>query len=381
MIRKAKKPAYPAQKDSFIRMDGRTAFLAALFITVFFLFIQLLVLIYSFYVVENMGRIISGMFSRSEYYVELILAFVENVTLLYLFFRIEFRILARFAPEARQPWLLFSAMLPAVCILSAILSQVTGIWFKDELTAYQYSIIQFIKDLILYFTSVLVTSLIYLIIKNQERIEENKNLIIENFRNRYDALRNQTDPHFLFNSLNSLSGLIGYDDDRAHEYLEQLSSVFRYTMREHSVATLAEELEFAASYIYLMKIRYGDVLTVDVRVPDSVREYSILPFAIQTLVENAVKHNIVSRHKPLRLVIRLTDDETIAVENNLQPRHGVTPGGGLGLSNLSERYWLMFRKNIRIEASESRFRVEIPLIRHAPPPPAGDGRETKQQKN
>jgi sensor histidine kinase YesM len=348
--------------STFVELNSKTAFLSALSVTLFFLFVQFLVLIYSFYVVENMSEIIARKLSRSVYYVELMASFLENMLMLYLFFRIEFRILTRFSSNRRKSWLLFALMLPLVCVLSASLSQVQGIWFRDELTAYQFSIIQFIKDLVLFFASVLVTSLLYLAIKNQERIEENKNLIIENITNRYNALKNQTDPHFLFNSLNSLSGLIGYDDERAHEYLEQLSSVFRYTIQEHSVVMLSDELEFAGSYIYLMKIRYGDVLSVDIRVPDSHREYYVLPFAIQTLVENAVKHNIVSMHKPLKLVVEMTGNETIAVSNNLQPRHNVRSGGGLGLSNLNERYWLMFRKNIHIEVSDAVFRVEIPLI-------------------
>ena len=185
-------------------------------------------------------------------------------------------------------------------------------------------------------------------------MEENKNLAIENFRNRYNALKNQTDPHFLFNSLNSLSGLIGYDDERAHEYVMQLSSVFRYTIQEHSVVTLSEELEFAESYIYLMKIR----------IPDDHPEYYILPFAIQTLVENAVKHNIASRQKPLKLTIWMTEAESVIVENNLQRRQDIRPGNGLGLSNLNERYWLMFRENIKIQADDAVFRVEIPLIKN-----------------
>jgi LytS/YehU family sensor histidine kinase len=306
-----------------------------------------------------MHEIIAQTLSRSVYYIELLASFLENVLLLYLFFCVEFRILTRCKRKSR---LLFALMLPSVCVLSAVLSQVLGIWFRDELTLYQFSIIQFIKDLVLFFASVLVSSLLYLTIKNQERIGENKNLIIENIKNRYNALRSQTDPHFLFNSLNSLSGLIGYDDERAHEYLEQLSSVFRYTIQEHSVVTLSDELEFAGSYIYLMKIRYGDVLSVDIRMPDNHREYYVLPFAIQTLVENAVKHNVVSALKPLKLVVEMTDHDTMAVWNNLQPRQDMHRGSGLGLSNLNERYWLMFRKNIHIEASDAVFRVEIPLI-------------------
>ncbi len=360
-----------------IHLSRKTAFLSALFINIFFVFLQLVILIYSFYMGENVGERFSERITQSEHYIEpeyyiepanlffeLVILFLVNTFLLYLFFRIEFWILTHFSLNRKKAWFSFFVLFLFVVVLSTIISQLLGIWFKGELTAYQYSIIQFVKDLILFIASVFVTNLIYLINKNQERIEENKNLTIENFKNRYNALKNQTDPHFLFNSLNSLNGLIGYDDERAHEYLIQLSSVFRYTIQERSVVTLSDELEFAESYIHLMKIRYGDAFSVDIQILDSHRDYYILPFAIQTLVENAVKHNIVSLQKPLFLVIKITEDETIIVENNLQPRQDVRYGNGLGLSNLNERYWLMFRKNIDIQADNSVFRVEIPLIKN-----------------
>jgi LytS/YehU family sensor histidine kinase len=140
--------------------------------------------------------------------------------------------------------------------------------------------------------------------------------------------------------------------------------VFRYTIQEDSVVTLSDELEFAESYIYLMKIRYGDALLVHIQIPENYHDHYILPFAIQTLVENAVKHNIASLQKPLSLIIKSTEDEAIIVENNLQPRQDVRDGNGLGLSNLNERYWLMFKKNINIQADNSVFRVGIPLIKN-----------------
>lgn len=353
------------KKDqAVIQFNNKTAFFSALFMNIFFVFVQLIILVYSFYMGENMGELISNRISGSHFYLQQMSLFVINTLMLYIFFRIEFRIIKPYPNNRRRAWLSFIALFLFMAILSTAVSQLSGIWLKGELTAYQYSIVQFIKDMMLFFSSILITSLIYLIIKNQKGLEENKNLTIENIRNRYNALKNQTDPHFLFNSLNSLSGLIGYDDERAHEYVMQLSSVFRYTIQERSVVTLSEELEFAESYIYLMKIRYGDALFVDIRIPGDHPEYHILPFAIQTLVENAVKHNIASRQKPLVLVVRMTESETIIVENNLQKRQDVRPGNGLGLSNLNERYWLMFRENIKIQADDEVFKVEIPLIKN-----------------
>ena len=352
-----------------VQLNKKTAFFSALFMNVLFLFVLLIILMYSFYMGENIGERFSERIFRSEYYIEPVNLFLEPVVLflvntyqLYLFFRIEFWVIKRFSDNRRKSWLSLLFMFLFVSFLSTVISQLLGFWFKGELTAYQYSIIQFVKDLTLFISSVIVTYVIYLIIKNQESREENKNLAIENFKNRYNALKNQTDPHFLFNSLNSLNGLIGYDDERAHEYVMQLSSVFRYTIQERSVVTLSDELEFAESYIYLMKIRYANAFSVSIRVLDNYQEYYVLPFAIQTLVENAIKHNIVSLNKPLHLIIEMMENDTIIVENNLQPRQDVVPGNGLGLSNLDERYWLMFRKNISIQADDAVFRVEIPLI-------------------
>lgn len=363
-------PMFRQTEFPIIQLNKKTAFFSALSINIFFVFVQLVILTYGYYMGENIGERFSQRISGSEYYIKPVTLFFEpvillvNTFLLYIFFRIEFWIIKNFFNNRRKSWLSFFALFIFVGVLSTILSQLLGIWFKGGLTAYQYSIIQFIKDLMFFISSVFVTYLIYLIIKNQERMEENKNLTIENFRNRYNALKNQTDPHFLFNSLNSLNGLIGYDDERAHEYVMQLSSVFRYTIQEHSVVSLSDELEFTESYIYLMKIRYGDAFSVNIQIPAGHPEYYILPFAIQTLVENAVKHNIVSLQKPLNLIIKMTEDETIMVENNLQPRQDVRDGNGLGLSNLNERYWLMFRENINMQTDDSLFRVEIPLIKN-----------------
>lgn len=354
-----------------IQLNKKTAFFAALFINLFFVFVQLIILMYSFYMGENIGARFIERYSGAEYQIEPVnllfepaVLFLVNLFLLYLFFRIEFWILQHFAGNRKKGGIAFLIMLLFVCVISTLISQLLGVWLRGQLTAYHYSIIQFVKDLMLFFTSIVVTQQIYLIKKNQEKLEENKNLAIENFKNRYNALKSQTDPHFLFNSLNSLNGLIGLDDERAREYVLQLSSVFRYTLQEHSVVTLSEELEFTRSYIYLMKIRYGEALSVDIRVPDNRLGYYVLPLAIQVLVENAVKHNIVSFQKPLELMIGMTDEETIFVENNYQPRQDMNYGNGLGLSNLNERYWLMFQENINIQANESRYRVEIPLIKN-----------------
>lgn len=358
-------------KPTILRLDNRTAILSALSLNIFFVFVQLIIIVYSYHMGVNIGAIYAERVSESYQYrggvnpfVEFGIVFLVNTFSLYLYFRFNFWIIGNFSNSKKRSWLLFLLMTVMVGIFSTVMSQLLAIWLKGDLSAYHYSVIQFIKDFLLYIASVFFSYLLYLILKNQEKMEENKNLVIENFKNRYNALKSQTDPHFLFNSLNSLNGLIGYDDERAHEYVVQLSSVFRYIIQERPLVTLAEELEFTESYIYLMKIRYGDAFTVEMKVCHRYREYPILPFAIQTLVENAVKHNIVSRNKPLKLVISTTDDEVLVVENNLQLRMDAREGSGLGLSNLNERYSLVFKKQIHIsQTQDNQFRVEIPLVK------------------
>lgn len=357
-------PLFHRNAHTIIRLDKKTAFYSALSLNLFFIVVVVIILIYSYYMGENVGELFADSLSDSFYYVKSLVSFVVNTLMLYLFFRIEFWILNRHSDGRKRLYLFLLFLLPLVCIVSTLVSQITGIWMKGILTGYQYSIIHFIKDLILFFASTFVTYLIYLLNSNQERIEENKNLTIENLKNRYNALKSQTDPHFLFNSLNSLNGLIGYDNDRAHEYLMQLSSVFRYTMQERLVVKLSDELEYTNSYIYLMKIRHGEALIVTIDIKETHQDYYILPSAIQTLVENAIKHNVVSLQKPLNLRIEMSVNDSIIVENNIQPRLKVREGNGVGLSNLNERYWLMFRENIHIEVTDTFFRVEVPLIKN-----------------
>lgn len=196
----------------------------------------------------------------------------------------------------------------------------------------------------------------------QKTLVENEKLISENIRNRYEALKNQVDPHFLFNSLNTLNGLIGYDDGRAHKYVEKLSSVFRYTIQNKEIISLRDELDFTDSYGYLMKIRYGENFTIECDIEEIYFSYYIMPISIQLQVENAIKHNVISNKYPLCIKISTTDSATLTIENKIQPKALPVSGTGIGLANLAERYKLLFHKEVIITNTNNVFRVEIPLI-------------------
>ena len=210
--------------------------------------------------------------------------------------------------------------------------------------------------------TLLLTSLFYIFGEREKAIVENQKLSNENILARYETLKSRINPHFLFNSLNTLNGLIGLDNDKAKEYVFQLSSVFRYSVQNKEVSTLGDELVFTEAFCHLVKIRYGESLVIESRIDDKYRSCIIMPLSLQTLVENAIKHNTISKRYPLTVAIETTDKNTIRVSNKIQPKSEDTSGEGIGLANLAERYKMLYQKEITISNSNGMFSVEIPLI-------------------
>lgn len=224
-----------------------------------------------------------------------------------------------------------------------------------------------LRDIII---SCIVVTAGYLInqnLKSKKIIFENQQLKTENLKNQYETLKNQLNPHMLFNSLNTLYALVRENPDKAQDYISQLSKVMRYTLKqdadmEQSTISLQEELAFINSYIYLLKMRFADNISFLFDIDNSLLMKKIPRMAIQLLIENAVKHNEISNRHPLHITIKTIDDETLEVANNLQPRRGPTTSTGIGLSNLRKRYQLLFGKDIEIqEKDNSLFVVTIPL--------------------
>lgn len=218
------------------------------------------------------------------------------------------------------------------------------------------------RDLFISIIVLFSSQLIYFWHKQQQTLLENQKLITENIRTRYEVLKNQVDPHFLFNSLNTLNSLIATDTEKAHEYVQQLSSVFRYTLQNKEIISLKDEMEFARSYWHLMKIRYGENLQVNINIDEKYYAYYIMPLSLQILVENAIKHNIISAKYPLLIHIETTDNDAIKVYNVIQPKKDNDKGEGIGLANLTERYKLLLQKEVIITNTNGVFNVEIPLI-------------------
>ncbi|AQG78717.1 sensor histidine kinase [Spirosoma montaniterrae] len=179
----------------------------------------------------------------------------------------------------------------------------------------------------------------------------------------YDNLRNQLNPHFLFNSLSSLDGLIDDDPALARQFLQQLSKVFRYVLqhKDREQVPLETELSFIKNYISLLQTRFNGELQIECQISEESRDRQIVPVTLQILIENAIKHNVVSEARPL--VIRLTtEDDYLTVSNPIQRKKQVATSNGLGLQNLQHLYGFLSKKPVLIEDNGVTFAVRVPLL-------------------
>lgn len=192
---------------------------------------------------------------------------------------------------------------------------------------------------------------------------ENERLMQEHLHARYEGLKQQLSPHFLFNSLSTLRGLIKEDADAAEDFVTGISSVYRYLLRhgEQVAVPLHEELAFLHSYCYLLQMRFGASLHLQLDLPAGIQERLLPPLALQLLVENAVKHNVLTRRQPLRLTIEFQPPATLRVCNSLRPRLTPEPSSGLGISNLANRVRMLHHRELLVEQTADEFCVYLPL--------------------
>ena len=176
----------------------------------------------------------------------------------------------------------------------------------------------------------------------------------------YESLKSQVNPHFLFNSLNALTSLVGNNDDAVY-FIKNLSDVYRYLLEQKDKETvnLSTEIKFVESYIYLHKIRFGDNLNANININDN--KFMIVPLSLQMLIENAVKHNIVSEEEPLYINIYNSEDYLI-VENNFQKKNIINNSTKIGLENIKKRYSYLTNRELKIEKTNEKFIVKIPLL-------------------
>jgi two-component system LytT family sensor kinase len=185
----------------------------------------------------------------------------------------------------------------------------------------------------------------------------------ENMRSQLETLKNQVNPHFLFNSLNTLVSVIDEDTKTAKEFVLKLSQVYRYSLqnREKDVVKICEELNFLSAYNYLLAIRYGDNLHFRIDVPENIKSGGIPSLVLQILVENCIKHNVISTDKPLLIEI-YTEQNALIVRNNYQPKKIKVESEKIGLENTMNRYKLLGEKEIEVLQTNEYFTVKLPVI-------------------
>ena len=229
-------------------------------------------------------------------------------------------------------------------------------------TTFQYIMRGYLGDCSLMSIAVMAVYLLRALHREKVADVENETLRAENLTSRYETLKTQMDPHFLFNSLNTLKSLIDIDANKAEDFVHQLSSVLRYTLKNEEVVTLENELDCVRSYCKMMKMRYGDNLKFEHSIDHGKYDhYHVLPLSIQGLIENAIKHNVISSKQPLTVRVYTDDDNHLIISNEIQPKIGKEEGTGIGLANLSERYRLKWNENVEIFDDGKNFSVTLPL--------------------
>jgi two-component system, LytTR family, sensor kinase len=205
----------------------------------------------------------------------------------------------------------------------------------------------------------------YLFEKWKASAVEAERLKTQNIRSQLEVLKTQVSPHFLFNSLNTLVSLIPENPDLAVEFTQKLSQVYRYILqnKDKELVRLETELHFAKSYIFLLKTRFGENIKVNYQIDEKYLNDFVAPLTLQMLIENAVKHNIVSTDKPLTIDISVDKGTCILVKNNLQEKQSAEPSTKIGLQNIIKRYKYLSNQAVDVLMTSTGFVVSLPLIK------------------
>ena len=194
---------------------------------------------------------------------------------------------------------------------------------------------------------------------------EKEELRRANLLSQFESLKGQVNPHFLFNSLNSLSALIVKDPPKAEQFVEEMSNVYRYLLKsnEQELITLREEMSYLQSFIHLLTFRFGNSLQTDINIQEDHLDYMIQPLTLQILLENAIKYNVLSKEEPLEVLIFSTSTDKLHVVNNLQRKVREVSSGKVGLSNIIGKYKLLRQPEVEVKVTGEEFIVILPLVK------------------
>lgn len=298
---------------------------------------------------------------------EYISAILLTVLTLETFYRIRQRLGQRISWEdnPRKRFIIQWFLGMAISIFFAF-----GLRWLVKLTLSDFSYVLLLDEvIILVFILVIITAMVFaefgVFLLNNWRfsLAELERFKKENAESQFESLRSQVNPHFLFNSLNTLSSLIYENPEKAESFIRELSDVYRYVLenRGKELVTLKEELLVAQSYMSLVQLRFDENLTIRVDIPETCHIMNIAPLSIQLLIENAVKHNVISRKKPLYINI-FVEDNMLVVKNNLQKKSSIEYSSQFGLKNIKSRYAFLSDAQMAILETADEFIVKIPLI-------------------
>lgn len=252
------------------------------------------------------------------------------------------------------------------CILTVIFDKIISKLFGEFLLSGDLPGDRRIE--LILFRGTLLNCLIGFIVYQLIRMKENERDKLEleqlkqaNLQANLSSLKEQLSPHFLFNTLNTLTSLT--NDQPVKDYVEELANVYRYLLshKQKDWVTIKEELHFIGSYLYIIKIRLEKAIEISINIDQEFMNYKIPPVTMQLLIENATKHNVVAEQKPLKIDI-YTEAGYLVVKNNYQFKKTLEASSGIGLNNIIQRYRLLFNRDIVIDKNEMMFKVQLPLI-------------------
>lgn len=197
---------------------------------------------------------------------------------------------------------------------------------------------------------------------SKKEVVEQK-LIARSANAQFESLKNQLDPHFLFNSLNVLSSLIDENPKQAQKFTASMSKIYRYVLeqKDKELVTVEDEIEFAKTYCELLKTRFEDSVDFEFNINTEDLRCFVVPLSLQLLLENCIKHNFATSSKPLIIKV-FSENDTLCIENNLQVREQMKESAGIGLANIVQRYSLLTKRNVFIEKSDDYFKVKLPML-------------------
>jgi two-component system LytT family sensor kinase len=298
---------------------------------------------------------------RVAKYVVYVAIYWEYSRFVFLYMRSKFPYLKQTATRIiTQSIVIFLFILFAGFIIAAI-NYYYPVDKSEHFLPEYYDILE--KSLVLMTIVTIIYESAYFFGRWEHSLYESERLKKENLISQLELLKNQISPHFLFNSLNALITIVPEDPKLAVLFIQRLSNVYRHVLNynEKNVIELDTELQFLGDYIFLNQMRFGENLQIVYELPVNLDQMKVIPFTLQMLVENAIKHNIISNKKPLTIVICKAGD-SIVVKNNLQKKTSGIESTNMGLQNIINRYQLLTSKLVEVIITETNFSVSLPLI-------------------